>query len=460
MARRAARATRRLTLSGDQSDTLAALLDTAERLWPAPARCDVDGALEPGHTVVREFLLLPSRRQPSLALPTAGAGVAAAALRKYSQGVGRVERLARTVASGALRVPGVHATLRRVAPDRLRVSAPTDPPVDSIERHLGEILGEEEVVVSLTVGPPRANRKPILQVLRPDGQTLAFVKVGTSAVSQALVRGEADALTELWSVGRPPERLRFPRVLDHGQWRGLDILVLTPVHPTSPRWRRQAVPTAAMRELAGWLGTSRRALATSEAWKLAQATPAELADPVLAAEFDRIVVAAGERYGDVELTLGSWHGDWTPWNMAWDGARVLLWDFERFATGVPVGFDLVHYTLQVVLRDRGEEAAAGVVRAWLAEGRADDLTNARTTRARRRVVGGEAPGPAPSHHLASASDEPDDPWAGNDVPAVVVAYLTELARRYVVASEPPEGAPLRARTRWLLDLLHEVVVRP
>jgi hypothetical protein len=213
-----------------------------------------------------------------------------------------------------------------------------------------------------------------------------------------------------------------------------------------------------MRELAGWLGLSRRPLATSEAWKLAQDTPAELADPRQAEEFERLVVAAGERYGNVELTLGAWHGDWTPWNMAWDGTQVLLWDFERFATGVPVGFDLVHYRLQVVLRDRGEQAAADVVRAVLTGGRADDAT--RATTARRRFLTGGVVGRATADLAGRHVDEPTDPFAGNDVPTVVVAYLIELARRYVLASEPPEGAPLRPRTRWLLDLLDEVVVRP
>src|SRR5690606_19279441 len=151
---------------------------------------------------------------------------------------------------------------------------------------------------------------------------------------------------------------------------------------------------------------SRRGLATSEAWKLAQDTPAELADSRQAEEFERLVAAAGQRYGDVELTLGAWHGDWTPWNMAWDGTQVLLWDFERFATGVPVGFDRVHYALQVVLRDRGERAAADVIRALLTGRRADDATRAAT--ARRRFLAGGLAGRATAglngHRVDDATD--------------------------------------------------------
>ena len=50
------------------------------------------------------------------------------------------------------------------------------------------------------------------------------------------------------------------------------------------------------------------------------------------------------------LAFGAWHGDWTPWNMASTAGGLLVWDWERFATGVPVGFDALHYWLQIERR--------------------------------------------------------------------------------------------------------------
>jgi hypothetical protein len=47
-----------------------------------------------------------------------------------------------------------------------------------------------------------------------------------------------------------------------------------------------------------------------------------------------------------EFDFGRWHGDWTPWNMGWAGSRVILWDWERTAAPVPVGFDALHYWFQ------------------------------------------------------------------------------------------------------------------
>lgn len=62
----------------------------------------------------------------------------------------------------------------------------------------------------------------------------------------------------------------------------------------------------------------------------------------------------------------AWHGDLTPWNVSRgpDG-RLLVWDWERFGTGVPLGFDAVHHFFQRTLRrdDPATAARACVARA-------------------------------------------------------------------------------------------------
>ncbi|MGH3486421.1 MAG: hypothetical protein ACRDP8_00680 [Actinopolymorphaceae bacterium] len=414
-----------------------ALVETMQLLWPAPATIGTDdgdqasgpdGAAGAGRRTVREFLVLPDRRHPRVALPVSTARVSAEALRKHSQALSLGERAARTALSGLVRLPGVQSGLTRIAHHRIRVSVPEGSVAESFEDHLAGILGRD-VVVAIGVGQPRANRKPVLHALTPDGDTAAYVKVGTKEPNKVLVRDEAAALHSFWAADRPTTALRVPRVLHHGRWRGLEVLVLAPLRPGAGRWRRRTVPISAMRELAGHLGTTESTLAASPVWSLAEDTPDALGDADRARSFDRILAAARSRYGNTKLTLGAWHGDWTPWNMAWNGDHVLLWDFERFATGVPFGYDLTHYRLQSVLRDAGEVGADRHVRRQLA------------TEPDRRV-------PADDIVLS-----------GNDPEAVWIAYLVELARRYTLASEPAEGTPLRARTTWLLDLLDDLVVR-
>jgi hypothetical protein len=409
-----------------------ALVETMRLLWPSPAAIVTDDGDTvgngQGHRVVREFLVLPDRRHPRVALPVSTARVTAEALRKHSQALSLGERAARTALSGLVRLPGVQPSLTRITPQRIRVTVPEEVVAESFEDHLAGILGQE-VVVALGVGQPRANRKPVLHTLTPDGETLAYVKVGTKERSRTLVRDEAAALHSFWAADRPTTTFRVPRVLHHGQWRGLEVLVLAPLRPTAGRWRRRTVPISAMHELAGHLDTTESTLAASPVWSRANGTPDALRDPERARTFVRILGAAESRYGETKLVFGAWHGDWTPWNMAWNGDHVLLWDFERFATGVPFGYDLAHYRLQSVLRDAGEEGAERHVRRQLA------------TEPARRV-------PADDILLS-----------GNDPEAVWIAYLVELARRYTLASEPAEGTPLRARTTWLLDLLDNLLRR-
>ncbi|HWB35857.1 MAG TPA: hypothetical protein VHA75_07520, partial [Rugosimonospora sp.] len=60
--------------------------------------------------------------------------------------------------------------------------------------------------------------------------------------------------------------------------------------------------------------------------------------------------------GGLCLTFGAWHGDWTPWNTHVTGDAVLVWDWERFATGVPVGMDALHWRFQSMV-DAGTPAS-------------------------------------------------------------------------------------------------------
>ena len=54
-----------------------------------------------------------------------------------------------------------------------------------------------------------------------------------------------------------------------------------------------------------------------------------------------------DRAGDRTVEIAAWHGDWTPWNLAWDGGRLYAIDWEHFGRA-PLGFDILHY----VFRDR------------------------------------------------------------------------------------------------------------
>jgi hypothetical protein len=392
------------------------LVATAQTLWPAPASAAlVRGArVEPGHRVVREFAFLPNAQRPRLIVPVGVPAAAAAAMRRYSQALSGTERYGRAVLALVLR----SGLGERLLPDRVRISVRGDEDgLRSVEDVLGDALGER-VVVSLGLGNRRANQKPILHVLTPAGRTRAFVKVGDTEMARALVRGEADALRRVAAL--PLTLVSPPKVLGLTRWNGLDLLVLSPL-ATSPQRRgptRNEPPYAAIEELATAAGVEAGPLARSAFWGRTRAGVAAVADPEAATLLGTVVEAVERRHGGTEFRYGSWHGDFTPWNLQRRGDAIVLWDWERFASGVPLGFDALHYrqALDSARLGDGEEATRQLGRYAAA-----DLAR----------VGVPA-------ELADAT---------------VTLYLLEVCSRFLLAAQEETGEPLRGRARWLLDHL-------
>ncbi|OPG11677.1 hypothetical protein [Microbispora sp. GKU 823] len=228
--------------------------------------------------------------------------------------------------------PGVRSVLphrlvpRRVVPRAwwhaaLGRGLPVGRGTDTIETHLSDVLGRRMRVVVHVRPARRANRKPILEAYDESGLA-GFVKIGDSPRARRLVRYESEVLRML--AGRPLKVVVPPDVLYHGEWRGLEVLMLSPLPVTSRR----------------------------------------VSAPLLASAMGEI---AAIRPHDEETGSGeaAWHGDFTPWNVAAgaDG-RLLVWDWERFAVGVPLGFDALHHFFHRALRRMPPPVAA---RACLAQ---------------------------------------------------------------------------------------------
>jgi predicted methyltransferase MtxX (methanogen marker protein 4) len=97
---------------------------------------------------------------------------------------------------------------------------------------------------------------------------------------------------------------------------------------------------------------------------------------------------------------------------------LLVWDWERFATGVPIGFDAVHHELQKRIQSTGDarDAVESTVR------RAGELL---------------APFGVPA--------------ADREVTALL--YLVDLATRYLTDRQAEAGARLGVLGTWLLPVL-------
>ena len=390
--------------AGDSALRAQYLAEVLDLLYPAP--CHTDGT--PGEPIA-DYYVVPDARRPRLLVPAGSRTVAAAAVRRYAEPQSRTARLKRDAVVAALRTGASGLLLR----DRIRV---TGPAAESIDGHLRAALGRE-LAVSIHIGPARANRKPVLQLIGPDGETFGFGKLGTGPLTQRLVRAETNALIALGKSGL--NKLTVPSVLHAGQWRGLQVLVQSalPVWlPRAPLTQRRLA--SAMLDIAGCCGFATGTLAGGAYWTDLRGRLAAVADRAEGAALS----AAAERLlghaGDTTLRYGAWHGDWAPWNMANLADALLVWDWERFAQGVPVGFDAVHHELQRRIQAGGD--ATGAVEATVR--RAGELL---------------------------------DPFGVDPAARELTAllYLVDLAARYLTDRQAEAGARLGVLGTWLLPVL-------
>ena len=358
------------------------------------------------------FAVLPSTRRPRIVATDSRAALAATA-RRFSHSTGIGARWARIGLATAIRM----GALELVGHDRLAVLA-----VDgsdgggesSVTARLAEIF-DTEVSIGMSVGAVRANRKPVLHVLTPDGRTLGFAKLGLSPLARNLLNTEAENLRLL--AQHSLQHLELPRVIHHGAWQEHELLVTTALPTPLRRWHATTVlPVHAMTELAEFQGTSASLLAESTWFSGIVATTAENRDSS-ADRFHCLLERLGRRHGDRPVRFGSWHGDWGPWNMVWAGSRVRLWDWERFARGVPYGLDALYYAMP------------------LPQGKAD------VARLREKTVRALTPFSLDRH----------------ETDLLLPLYVTALCARFLPDSLTEHGQQLGPTVAALLDLLERLL---
>jgi hypothetical protein len=392
------------------------LADVSELLWPPAGLPGLPGLPGQAETAqVRmppgQLLVLPNAERPKLIVPV-GRRASSAAIRRYGEPGSMKTRLA-TRALAVMLAGGLGGVLG----DRLHLDVPANG--ETIDSYLESALGRP-VTISMHIGAARANRKPVLQLLTPAGETVGFAKIGINPLTASLVRAEQATLRSL--AGHDLTLMRLPEVLAAGQWNGLEVMVLSPL----PVWlkRRPLAPgqlPAALAELSAVAGTTSEPLAGSP---YAQRLTARISQADATLDRDRLAELAGRltaaaRAGSASLSFGSWHGDLTPWNLANTTAGLLVWDWERFTTGVPAGFDMLHYWLQNAVRRPSEDPAL----------------------AARRCV--------------ALAPELLEPFGMPEAPArlTALAYLADLSARYLEDRQEEAGARLGAPGRWLLPAL-------
>ncbi len=385
------------------------LTDLAAVLWPC------GGLLGPGEGAVRrmarrnrgnQYLPVPNAHNPRVILPAHNRSAATRGITSFSQGHSLRERLRTLLLTGAF-ATGLAPLLLR---DRLYVGAGP-----GIEHALTTAL-DRELSIAIHVGPPRANRKPVLLLLTPGGRTIGYAKVAINDLTSRLVRAETRALRHLSEA-----RLRdvtVPRLLYDGEWNGHPLLVqeALPVGDQTDRPTRHQL-LRCVTQIVGLARVRERRLSESPYRRTLEERIAKLGARPEAAPLR----AALRRLPDVSLPFGAWHGDLTRWNIASTARRAFVWDWERLAMDAPAGFDALHY-------DLNESVQAGVhpgVHRWLDSG-------SRLLRDPLMVESG---------------------LRGHSVSTVMALYLIDLATRYLHDRQAEVGGGFAAVDDWLLPAL-------
>ena len=290
------------------------------------------------------LLVVPSLRAPRLGVPAEAPLAAAAAVTRHGTSRSTKDLIARRSLAALLR-----SGIGRSAFARIELGGREDGVLEQLQVALGR-----DLVAAVPLTPARANRKPVLHLLDPRGDTVGFAKLGVSELTRQLVAREAQTLDEIEHVADAVRFTRVARVLGRGSWNGTNYVVFSPLPTWAGRAPSGQLLSRAMHEVSELRppgAADGRTYPEALIDDLDQLLPRLDGPDLDAAMRTRAALVGLKRFaGDVAAT-SSWHGDWTAWNCCEVDGRIAVWDWERFEHGVPAGFDALHYALQHEISD-------------------------------------------------------------------------------------------------------------
>jgi hypothetical protein len=332
----------------------------AEILWARAGDAVTVGATASRREGVEAYAVVPALSHPRFLVPLASRAAAGASLLRYNRLRSGSTRAARWAIGVAMRAGLGPAFFR----NRVVVGNRDQPPV--LTQHLRQVLGRDDITVGVGIGRPDPTRKPVLQIFSLAGHPLGFAKLGWNVVTSRLVETEATALRS-WE-GREAGLVRVPRLLHHGRLGDLPLNVTAPL-PSDVRAHRRVdrpPPPEALREVASLRGVETAALRKSTYWRQLRArlhAAMEGGPERIRAVLGDALEALETRAAGLEMDMGTWHGDWAPWNLGWSRGHLYVLDWEHCGTPAPIGLDALHYHFQVELILRGRDVGTATAAA-------------------------------------------------------------------------------------------------
>jgi|GEM_PF-4505192 len=290
------------------------------------------------------YLSQPSLETPQFLLPVEARKATASAVLRFSDDKAIKNRI-KTLTAFLLASASVFNRFPKVA----GVGNVIEIPVWDIVSFLKKELNEPEIITAITLGKPSRNRKPVLQLIKPSGETIGFAKIGWSDLSISLINNEADLLTNLESKLEP--NIAAPKVILNTYWEGRKVLVISKVDSSFMSKRSPTSARDTFNLIANSLGTNH--IKFKEIPLINNSNSTRI-DTVI-----NIPKLIDIHKGKI-IEVGTWHGDLTPWNTSTYKNKTSIWDWEYGGTEVPVGFDQLHCEFELLRRNPAIKAATAL----------------------------------------------------------------------------------------------------
>ena len=306
------------------------------------ARGTAAGLAKEGHSHAYRFVVLPSQSKPRWILPYApGKGIDGWELYvPYS----RKARFAKALFAriGAIRWPGW-------ARDPVLVTSQKPLAIMTL---VCEATAEKEVLCALSVGTPGTFQKLTVQVMRPDGSILGYLKMPLTDRAEQRLRHEAEIVEQLHQF--PSLRPHIPALLFAGLWRGRFVVFQSRV----PGEMGPVRFTTIQERFLGVLQGCRPSIASAEGLLQQTGRQWEAARGLLGARWhglgsQTMKIALRELRGS-RVACGLHHGDFAPWNTRVDRGNLSVFDWESAECAAPTLWDQFHFLSQAecVLKER------------------------------------------------------------------------------------------------------------
>ncbi|HUK19285.1 MAG TPA: phosphotransferase [Bryobacteraceae bacterium] len=284
-----------------------------------------------GDPMRHRFAVLPSRQEPRYLLPLGNSRTTLESFRVYTP-----------YALGARLRRGLLAQIVRTgwsgwAMHSLNVGEPV-----GLTALVTNVTGERQPAFGMSLATPGKYRKLTIQVIRPGGETLGYIKLGLTKPAGERVRHEASMLEEI-SALQP----YVPRVLYAGEWQNNYVLFQSLLEGRPGPSKLSGMHVEFLEKLAAIRRVDKPGLRVVEEvgahwkeltwrcdWRWHQLGTAAL-------------VAARRELENLRVACGFWHGDFAPWNTRVRDGRLSVFDWESCAEGMPLGWDTFHFSVQV-----------------------------------------------------------------------------------------------------------------